>query len=80
MHLVALKKSLRSLNLAVNLRINDDCVPSIMALENVKSLSMRATNLSINGLRRLCGRMAHAGEIALEIPVGCTDYLRGKLE
>ncbi|KAI0373628.1 hypothetical protein BV20DRAFT_937742 [Pilatotrama ljubarskyi] len=53
-HLVALKRSLRELDVSHNLRIDDDAVPALLLLlRRLEFLSLVETSVSIAGMRRL---------------------------
>lgn len=80
MHLVALKHTLTYLDLAWNEAITDDCIPSLCALQQLEILSLKGTNITMDGLRKLAWSVRSLGEseersISLVVPTECEQYI-----
>jgi hypothetical protein len=77
--LIALKRSLTQLCIALNPLITDDAVPAFLLLHKLTFLSILDTAINMPGLRRLA-RTIHDEDrvIDIEIPTVCELYVDSK--
>lgn len=80
MHLSALKKTLKYLNLNDNCNIEDDAIPCLAVLTALQTLRVSNTSLTVDGIRALATVTADLSRsIAMEVPRSCVEYLSRKL-
>ncbi|GBE90107.1 hypothetical protein SCP_1801310 [Sparassis crispa] len=73
-HLVALKRTLAELDLALNPHIDDDAIPALFALPKLRFVSLFDTSVRMPGLRRLAA--ARGGRaLDIEVPRACEEYV-----
>ncbi|KAL6301507.1 hypothetical protein BKA93DRAFT_919725 [Sparassis latifolia] len=73
-HLVALKRTLAELDLALNPHIDDDAIPALFALPKLCFVSLFDTSVRMPGLRRLAA--ARGGRaLDIEVPRACEEYI-----
>ncbi|KAJ7628450.1 hypothetical protein FB45DRAFT_867514 [Roridomyces roridus] len=75
-HIVALRRTLLQLSIAINPHIDDDAVPAIIMLSKLSFLTILDTNIGMRGLRRLAKVIADEHRsIDVEIPSACETYI-----
>ncbi|KAJ7465160.1 hypothetical protein FB451DRAFT_1370059 [Mycena latifolia] len=75
-HLVALKRSLLQLSIAINPHIDDDAIPAILMLSKLSFLTILDTSIDMSGLRCLAQTISDANRIIeIEIPSACEYYI-----
>ncbi|KAH9948596.1 hypothetical protein B0H21DRAFT_230902 [Amylocystis lapponica] len=76
-HLVALKRTLVELDIALNPRIDDDVIPALLALSKLEFLSLFDTGVRMPGLRRLAQslRAQKKTDFDIEVPRECEQYI-----
>ncbi|TDL25841.1 hypothetical protein BD410DRAFT_609593 [Rickenella mellea] len=77
MHLVALKRSLRCLDVSENDRIDDDSTPSLVVLHRLDYLCMQATSITMHGVRKLgYAASRESRNLTVDVPTSCQKYLK----
>ncbi|KAH9953917.1 hypothetical protein BGW80DRAFT_1406307 [Lactifluus volemus] len=71
-HLVALRRTLTTLELGGNPLITDDSVSALLLLSHLRVLGLRGTTVTMTGLRRLVPFSKH---LHLDVPISCEQYL-----
>ncbi|TFY54163.1 hypothetical protein EVJ58_g9020 [Rhodofomes roseus] len=80
-HLVALRRTLSELDIALNAAIDDDVISALLALPKLSYLSVFDTGVRMPGLRRLAKCVADRSDsdahytFELEVPRECEEYL-----
>lgn len=78
--ILALKHNLRHLDLSGNPSINDDSIPALILLHNLKYLSVFGTGVLMPGLRKLAvATKAGKRVMDIRIPTMCKDYIDRRL-
>lgn len=80
MHLVALRRTLTHLELSDNDRITDDAIPSFLAMTRLEFLSLKGSNVTVKGLRKLASAMkARGGKMKVILPADAEEYFSSEL-
>ncbi|KAF9818789.1 hypothetical protein IEO21_02569 [Rhodonia placenta] len=77
-HLVALKRSLTELDIALNPRVDDDAIPALITLPKLRFVSLFDTSMRMPGFRRLAVALRSRMDrerIQVEVPRECEEYL-----
>lgn len=80
-HLVALKRSLTELDIALNPRVDDDAIPALITLPKLRFVSLFDTSMRMPGFRRLAVALRSRMDrerIQVEVPRECEEYLESK--
>ena len=78
--LIPLKRTLVHFSIGKNPAINDDAIPALIMLKNLKLLILQGTQVDMGGLRRLASSIhSENRKLRIEIPLHCQHYLGRKL-
>ena len=73
-HLVALRRTLATLELGGNPLVTDDSASALLLLSRLRVLGLRGTTVTMTGLRRL---VPFSNHLHLDAPTSCEQYLNG---
>ncbi|KAK7017350.1 hypothetical protein R3P38DRAFT_2635246 [Favolaschia claudopus] len=78
-NLLALKRSLLQLSIAINPHIDDDAIPAIILLAKLSFLTILDTAIDMPGIRRLAQTIYDEARIIdIEVPSACEQYVKSK--
>jgi len=76
-YLAFLKESLSLLHLQANPKIDDDAVPMLGALHNLRLLNIEGTSITMHGIRKLSGRLDRdKRSMRISMPDACEAYVQ----
>ncbi|KAK7055930.1 hypothetical protein R3P38DRAFT_2682467 [Favolaschia claudopus] len=76
-NLLALKRSLLQLSIAINPHIDDDAIPAIIMLAKLSFLTILDTAIDMPGIRRLAQTIYDESRIIdIEVPSACEHYVK----
>jgi hypothetical protein len=78
-HLVRLRKTLLHLDLAGNMRVTDDCIPALLRLQRLRSVTLVETGVDMPGLRKFAKFVRDQGQVVeVEFPQSCEIYITSR--